>query len=160
MTEKFTYFSPVGPLLIETEDDQICKVSFTEMEVETDGFKLKLKEDILVQLDEYFAGRRFKFDLPIHSTGTDFQKRVWEKLLAIPYGNQITYLDLALQLGNRNLIRAVGSANSKNPVAILIPCHRVIGIKNKLVGYAGGIWRKKWLLQHENTHNPLKTTLL
>ena len=160
MTEKFTYFSPVGPLLIETEDDQICKVSFPEMEVETDGFKLKLKEDILVQLDEYFAGRRFKFDLPIHSTGTDFQKRVWEKLLAIPYGNQITYLDLALQLGNRNLIRAVGSANSKNPVAILIPCHRVIGIKNKLVGYAGGIWRKKWLLQHENTHNPLKTTLL
>jgi methylated-DNA-[protein]-cysteine S-methyltransferase len=158
--EKFTYFSPIGPLLIETEDDQICKVSFTEMEVETDGFKLKLKEDILVQLDEYFAGGRFSFDLPIRYKGTDFQKRVWEKLLAIPYGNQITYLDLAQQLGNRNLIRAVGGANSKNPVAILIPCHRVIGIKNKLVGYAGGIWRKKWLLQHEHINNPFTTTLL
>jgi methylated-DNA-[protein]-cysteine S-methyltransferase len=160
VTEKFTYFSPIGLILIETEEDQIIKVLFSETEVETNGFNPELKENISVQLDEYFTGKRFNFDLPVHAAGTDFQKRVWEQLCTIPYGNQITYLDLALQLGDRNLIRAVGGANSKNPVSIIVPCHRVIGMHNKLVGYAGGIWRKKWLLQHENTHNPFKTTLL
>lgn len=160
MTEKFTYFSPVGPLLIETEHGQILKVSFTETEAGTKGFNRKLKATITVQLDEYFTGRRFKFDLPIYFKGTDFQKRVWDKLLTIPYGERLTYLDLALQLGDRNLIRAVGGANSRNPIAIIVPCHRVVGMNNKLVGYAGGIWRKKWLLQHEHAHNPFKTTLV
>lgn len=160
MTEKFTYFSPIGPLVIESEGHQISKVFFSDTEVVTNGFDPELKQNISFQLDEYFAGRQFSFDLPVHPAGTDFQKRVWKQLDAIPYGNQITYLGLALQLGDRNLIRAVGGANSKNPVAIIIPCHRVIGMNNKLVGYAGGIWRKKWLLQHENTYKPVKTTLL
>lgn len=160
MTEKFTYFSPLGPLQIESLDDQILRVLFSDTEVATDGFNPELKQTVSFQLDEYFAGLRFSFDLPVYPTGTDFQKRVWKQLCAIPYGNRITYLELALQLNDRNLIRAVGGANSKNPVAIIVPCHRVIGTNNKLVGYAGGIWRKKWLLQHEHTYNPFKTTLL
>jgi methylated-DNA-[protein]-cysteine S-methyltransferase len=160
VTEKFTYFSPIGPLVIESEEDQIVKVLFSDTEVVTGGFDPELKQTVSFQLDEYFAGRQFSFDLPVQPAGTAFQKRVWSRLCTIPYGNPITYLDLALQLGDRNLIRAVGGANSKNPIAIIVPCHRVIGMNNKLVGYAGGIWRKKWLLQHENTCNPVKTTLL
>lgn len=160
MTEKFTYFSPIGPLLIESAEGQILKVVFSDTEVVTNDFNPEFKKNISHQLDEYFAGRRFNFKLPLRPAGTDFQKRVWEQLCTIPYGNKITYLDLALQLNDRNLIRAVGGANSKNPIAIIVPCHRVIGMHHKLVGYAGGIWRKKWLLQHEHTHNPFKTTLL
>jgi methylated-DNA-[protein]-cysteine S-methyltransferase len=159
-TEKYTYLSPLGPLLIETIEDQIVRLSFSDTIAETAGFSAALKERLTFQLDEYFAGRLYQFDLPLRPDGTDFQKQVWNKLLSIPYGNQLTYLELASHLGNRNLLRAVGGANSKNPVAIFVPCHRVIGTNRKLVGYAGGIWRKKWLLQHEETHNPLRTTLL
>ncbi|MEL7585702.1 MAG: methylated-DNA--[protein]-cysteine S-methyltransferase [Prolixibacteraceae bacterium] len=160
VTETHTYFSPIGPLLIEVFDNQIIKVLFSDTEVKTKGFNTELREKLNYQLDEYFAGRLFDFDLPVHPAGTDFQKRVWNQLLSIPYGKQLTYLELAFQLGNRNLLRAVGGANSRNPVAIIVPCHRVIGTNQKLVGYAGGIWRKKWLLQHENTHDPFRTTLL
>ena len=159
MPEYFTYYSPIGPLLIEAEDNLIRKISFHDREIETNGFNPELKEKISDQFDEYFTGNRFEFDLPLYSGGTEFQKKVWEKLISIPYGNQITYMDLALQLGDKNLVRAVGGANSRNPLAILVPCHRVIGNKNKLTGYAGGIWRKKWLLQHELIHVPDKSIL-
>lgn len=160
MTEKFTYLSPIGPLTAEACNDQIRSILFSDILEDTEGFNAALKEELTAQLDQYFAGQRFEFDLPLYPDGTAFQREVWGQLCAIPYGQQITYLDLANRMGNRNLIRAVGGANSRNPVAIVIPCHRVIGANNRLVGYAGGVWRKKWLLQHEHTHNPRKTTLL
>ncbi len=160
MSEKFTYFSPIGPLCIETSADKICAVCFCDKEIHTKGFNHGLKKKITQQLDEYFAGNRFVFDLPIAFSGTEFQCKVWEQLQTIPYGRIITYGELAYQLGNKKLVRAVGGANSRNPLAIVVPCHRVIGSNNKLVGYAGGLWRKKWLLQHEQTNNPDKTTLI
>jgi len=160
VTEKFTYRSPIGLLTAEAYNGQITRILFNDVMEDTEGFHADLKVNISLQLDEYFAGQRFEFDLPLEPDGTAFQRKVWEQLHTIPYGQQITYLDLAKGMGNRNLMRAVGGANSKNPVAIVIPCHRVIGANNRLIGYAGGIWRKKWLLQHEHTHNLFKTTLL
>ncbi|MGD9930079.1 MAG: methylated-DNA--[protein]-cysteine S-methyltransferase [Mangrovibacterium sp.] len=159
MTEKFTYFSPIGPLLIETEEDLIRSATFCEKETETVGFDPELKERIIEQLEAYFAGTLYEFNLPLCAHGTDFQQKVWAQLRKIPYGTCISYGDLALKLGNKKLVRAVGGANSKNPLAILVPCHRVIGSNHKLVGYAGGLWRKKWLLQHEASNLPEKISL-
>jgi methylated-DNA-[protein]-cysteine S-methyltransferase len=105
----------------------------------------------IVQLTEYFAGERKKFDLPVLFTGTDFQEKVWSEVLKIPYGETITYAQLADRLGARELTRAVGNANGNNPLWIIVPCHRVIGSQGELVGYAGGLWRKQWLLEHEGS---------
>lgn len=103
-----------------------------------------------IQLQEYFNGHRKQFDLVYDLTGTDFQLRVWRELEKIPFGKTISYLELANILGDKKVIRAAASANGKNPIAIAIPCHRVIGTDGKLVGYAGGLWRKQWLLEHES----------
>ncbi|RZS99133.1 methylated-DNA--[protein]-cysteine S-methyltransferase [Aquimarina brevivitae] len=107
-------------------------------------------QNVVSQLQEYFEGTRTQFDLVLQPQGTDFQQRVWEQLLTIPYGATTTYLDIAKQLGDPKCIRAAASANGKNPLGILIPCHRVIGSDGSLTGYAGGLWRKKWLLEHES----------
>lgn len=160
MNELFTYHSPIGLLQFESSNEIITAINFVDNEVNSPGFDQELRSKIITQMDAYFAGRMFVFDLPLEPAGTDFQKKVWRQLGIIPYGQTITYNELALQMGDKNLIRAVGGANSKNPLAIVVPCHRVIGANNKLVGYAGGLWRKKWLLQHEIAHNPGKTTLL
>lgn len=159
MKEQFTYFSPIGPICIEIDNDQICAIHFVEHELVSEHFNPKLQSQITEQLDDYFAGYRFEFDLPLKPVGTEFQQRVWSELLAIPYGQLMSYGELAIKLGDKNLVRAVGGANSKNPIAIVVPCHRVIGANNKLVGYAGGIWRKKWLLQHELSNRADQTTL-
>lgn len=103
-----------------------------------------------VQLEEYFLKKRTEFDLSLHIRGTDFQKRVWEFLRTIPFGKTISYLEQAHSLGDKKAIRAVASANGKNPFWIVIPCHRVIGSNGALTGYAGGVWRKNWLLHHES----------
>lgn len=102
------------------------------------------------QLQQYFAGTRNNFDFNLNPKGTDFQKRVWEALLLIPYGKTVSYLDLSKNLGDVKAIRAVAAANGKNPLWIVVPCHRVIGSDGSLTGYAGGLHRKKWLLDHEN----------
>ena len=102
------------------------------------------------QLIQYFQGQRRVFDLPINQQGTDFQQKVWHELLSIPYGRTISYLELSRRLGDTKAIRAAASANGKNNVCIIVPCHRVIGSNNDLVGYGGGLWRKKWLLGLEN----------
>ncbi len=102
------------------------------------------------QLEEYFRGSLKNFDLKLNPEGTDFQKRVWNMLLKIPYGSTWSYLDLAKKMGDINATRAVAAANGKNPIWIIIPCHRVIGSNGTLTGYAGGLWRKKWLLEKEN----------
>lgn len=149
MTESYTYLSPIGLMRFDSENQELISIHFVDHEHNTEGFNLELKENIVRQLDDYFAGRLHHFNLPLKPHGTEFQMRVWKQLEAIEYGKLISYQELALQLGDKNLVRAVGGANSKNPLAIVVPCHRVIGANKKLVGYAGGLWRKKWLLRHE-----------
>ncbi len=109
-------------------------------------------------MDEYFAGNRFEFNLKLFQPGTPFQQDVWEGLQKVKYGNTLSYLSFSKQLGNAKAIRAVGTANGKNNIAIIVPCHRVIGSNGSLVGYAGELWRKKWLLNHEAkfAHSHLK----
>jgi len=102
------------------------------------------------QLHEYFEGKRTHFDFKLNPKGTEFQQKVWKALLEIPYGKTRTYLEQSKVLGDVKAIRAVASANGKNPLWIVVPCHRVIGTDGSLTGYAGGLWRKKWLLEHEN----------
>lgn len=101
------------------------------------------------QLEEYFAGKRKTFDVPLKLEGTTFQKKIWEALGKIPYGKTCSYQDIAIMTGNPRAVRAVGGANNKNPVGIIVPCHRVIGKDGSLTGYGGGLWRKEWLLEHE-----------
>ena len=109
----------------------------------------KLKEAV-IQLQEYFEGKRTHFTFLLHPSGTEFQKKVWQELLNIPFGKTCSYLELSKKLGDVKAIRAVAAANGKNPLWIVVPCHRVIGSDGSLTGYAGGLWRKKWLLEHEN----------
>lgn len=107
-------------------------------------------EDAVYQLHEYFKGERTSFDLSLHPTGSNFQQRVWSHLMNIPYGKTVSYMELSKTLGDVKAIRAVAAANAKNPLWIVVPCHRVIGSDGSLTGYAGGLLRKKWLLDHEN----------
>ncbi|MAN59879.1 MAG: cysteine methyltransferase [Flavobacteriaceae bacterium] len=119
----------------------------------TDGFSKRTPQVLqpaLTQLREYFEGARTNFELTLHPEGSEFQKRVWQQLGTIPYGRTVSYQHVANQLGNPRVIRAAASANGKNPISIIIPCHRVIGSDGSLTGYAGGLPRKKWLLQHES----------
>ncbi|EKT3963161.1 methylated-DNA--[protein]-cysteine S-methyltransferase [Flavobacterium psychrophilum] len=110
-------------------------------------------EEAANQLREYFEGKRTNFTFKLNPKGTIFQEKVWKELLNIPFGKTISYLDLAKKLGDPKVIRAAASANGKNPLWIVVPCHRVIGTNGSLTGYAGGLWRKKWLLEHENPTN-------
>ncbi len=104
------------------------------------------------ELQDFFDGTLTEFTVPLDLEGTDFQKRAWEALLTIPYGETRSYKDIARQIGNERATRAVGLANNRNPVAIIVPCHRVLGADGKLVGYGGGLWRKEWLIEHESAH--------
>ena len=110
-------------------------------------------QDAVSQLNDYFEGKRMEFDFLLNPKGTDFQQKVWQELLHIPFGKTMSYLELSKKLGDVKAIRAVASANGKNPLWVVIPCHRVIGTDGSLTGYAGGLWRKKWLLEHENPTN-------
>jgi len=112
------------------------------------------------QLSEYLEGKRKNFNLPIDPRGTDFQKKVWNELKKIPYGEVRSYKQIAKSIGNPEACRAVGSANNKNPTAVIIPCHRVIGTNGQLIGYAGGLERKKFLLNLENPHRKLNIDIL
>jgi methylated-DNA-[protein]-cysteine S-methyltransferase len=110
-------------------------------------------QDPIFQLQDYFEGKRTDFTFKLNPSGTEFQQKVWKGLLEIPFGKTMSYLELSKKLGDVKAIRAVGSANGKNPLWIVVPCHRVIGTDGSLTGYAGGLWRKKWLLEHENPSN-------
>jgi AraC family transcriptional regulator of adaptative response/methylated-DNA-[protein]-cysteine methyltransferase len=101
------------------------------------------------QLEEYFRGERRRFDVPLDLGGTAFQQSVWSRLQGIPFGGTRSYVEVASQVGKRDAVRAVGQANGRNPVAIVVPCHRVVGADGSLSGYGGGLWRKRWLLEHE-----------
>lgn len=158
MQYQISFKSPLGFLVLRSNGDSITQISFSENEI-TDQYSCEVLNECKAQLESYLSGERMIFNLPIAPVGTEFQQRVWADLIKIPYGETITYLDLANRLGDPKCIRAAGTANGKNPIAIVIPCHRVIGAGNKLTGYAGGIWRKKMLLELELKHNPNKTTL-
>ena len=147
--------SPLGTIEITGSNGVIFSVSFLE---EQDNSKSKVPaslKECVRQLEEYFSGKRKQFDLQLQPNGTAFQRHVWDELLKIPFGKTISYIQLARQLGDEKSIRAAASANGKNPIGIVIPCHRVIGANSELVGYAGGLWRKQWLLDLENGQQSL-----
>jgi methylated-DNA-[protein]-cysteine S-methyltransferase len=146
------YSSPVGFLKLQCSDMFIRSVSFCDDQVDIQNEEHKLLRRCARQLDEYFSGKRKIFNLPLNQEGTSFQMKVWQLLNKIPYGKTISYNELSKQYGDLKAIRAVSSANGKNNIAIIIPCHRVIGSNRTLVGYAGGLWRKKYLLDLEAKH--------
>ena len=158
MEYHLSYSSPLGFLILKSEGLFVTEISFSENDIQEQN-TCEALEKCKEQLENYFSGRTFAFDLPLHPEGTEFQRKVWSELQKIPYGETITYQQLAVRLGDPKLVRAVGTANGRNPIAVIIPCHRVIGAGNKLTGYAGGIWRKQWLLEHEIRHNQSKRTL-
>ena len=150
------YNSPLGSIKIKISGLYINELTFIdEKEVQNKIIELsaegkKILQKCITQLDEYFSGERKIFDLPIQQKGTDFQQKVWNELVQIPFGKTISYMQLAQQLGNVKAIRAAASANGRNELCIVVPCHRVIGSDGSLTGYAGGLSRKKWLLDHES----------
>ncbi|MCW3080242.1 methylated-DNA--[protein]-cysteine S-methyltransferase [Segetibacter sp.] len=149
----FTYYkSPVGLLKVGGTAQYINEISFIDDESNAGNASTNnlLLLSCVEELIEYFGGKRLSFDIPVRQKGTEFQSKVWGELLNIEYGKTISYMALAKQLGDPNCIRAAASSNGKNHVCIIVPCHRVIGSNQSLVGYAGGLWRKKWLLDHEN----------
>jgi len=148
---KIYYDSPVGILELSATKNGLSGLYFVEKKTDEEKGN-EILEKTCRQLDEYFKEERKEFELPLDIQGTDFQKSVWEQLLKIPFGVTKTYLDIAKNLGDRNSLRAVGMANGKNKISIIIPCHRVIGADGELTGFGGGIWRKKWLLDHESKY--------
>ena len=148
--EKVVINSPLGFVLIEGNEEGISKISVTSDETILSETISDLFDDVVTQLNEYFQGNRTDFQFKMNPIGTDFQKKVWEELLKIPFGKTMSYMELSKNMGDAKAIRAVASANGKNPLWIVVPCHRVIGADGSLTGYAGGLWRKKWLLEHEN----------
>ena len=146
------YKSPIGLLKISGNEYLICSISFvdTEDQIVQSAETTPLLNQTVEQMIEYFNGKRRIFEVPVSQHGTTFQEKVWSELLNINFGKTISYMDLAKRLGDPKAIRAAASTNGKNNICIVVPCHRVIGSNMNLVGYSGGLWRKKWLLDHEN----------
>ena len=142
--------TPLGVAKIEGDINGISSVSILDSHENISTIIPEELQDCVYQLQEYFEGKRKNFSLILNPQGTDFQKKVWNSLLEIPFGKTTTYLEQSRKLGDEKAIRAVASANGKNPLWVIVPCHRVIGSNGSLTGYAGGLWRKKWLLEHEN----------
>ena len=141
--------TPLGIATILGDENGIQEIKVDDYTEESSEIPEVLQSAIL-QLQQYFSGKRQDFDLKLSPKGTDFQKKVWEELRNIPYGTTVSYLELSRKIGDEKAIRAVASANGKNPLWIVVPCHRVIGSDGSLTGYAGGLHRKKWLLDLEN----------
>lgn len=160
MPQIFTavYESPIGSIEIKAERRSIVDVRF----VEKSGLTRPPRGSVAggpevlkacqSQLEQYFGGKRTSFSLPLKLEGTAFQKKVWAALLRVPFGKTTTYGAIAAALGNKRAGRAVGGANHRNPVSVIVPCHRVVGSDGRLTGYGGGLWRKEWLLDHEKKH--------
>ena len=141
--------TPLGIAKITGDEQGIASISILEEGTISKKIPKDLKE-ATNQLQDYFNGKRTSFDFKLNPQGTEFQQKVWQALLDIPFGKTVSYMDITKKLGDVKAIRAVASANGKNPLWIVVPCHRVIGTDGSLTGYAGGLWRKKWLLEHEN----------
>lgn len=149
--ERFGYYdSPFGLIKIATEDDRVTAVRRCDA-IEDAPSPTALSDLAYAQLEGYFSGARRGFDLPLAPKGTEFQRAVWNAILGIPYGETRSYRDIAVSIGNPKAVRAVGMACNRNPIWILIPCHRVVGSDRKLTGYAGGLTMKKKLLDLEHT---------
>lgn len=162
-TYKLFYHSPIGVIEILGTEEAIFSILFIEQENQfyySQNELPQVLEDCKNQLDEYFKGNLHEFTLPYQLEGTDFQKKVWSALKEVSYAKTASYKEIAVSLGNENATRAVGSANGNNKLSIVIPCHRIIGSNGKLTGYAGGLWRKEWLLQHEKSLRNKTTALL
>ncbi|RFU60304.1 methylated-DNA--[protein]-cysteine S-methyltransferase [Bacillus sp. V59.32b] len=149
MTYTTYYESPIGLLEIKGTEEAIISILFCE---NCDAMKddTPLLRECCTQIDEYFKGLRKEFTFKYMTNGTAFQNKVWAELGAVPYGKTVSYKEIAVSIGNAKAIRAVGAANGRNMLMIVIPCHRIIGVSSGLTGYAGGLWRKEWLLQHED----------
>lgn len=147
---EITYIkTPLGITTIMGDENGISVISVSDEGEISEQIPAVLQEAVS-QLMAYFEGKRTTFDFKLNPKGTEFQQKVWNGLLEIPFGKTMSYLELSKKLGDVKAIRAVASANGKNPLWIVVPCHRVIGTDGSLTGYAGGLWRKKWLLEHEN----------
>lgn len=142
--------TPLGYTKISGNEDGICQITILDTQEKETTIIPQMLEDCTIQLYEYFEGSRKQFDLKLNPQGTKFQQKVWKLLETIPLGKTMSYLELAKQLGDIKAIRAVANANGKNPLWIVVPCHRVIGSDGSLTGYAGGLYRKQWLLNHES----------
>lgn len=145
------YRTAIGPFEITGNQKGILTIVFGKEPSVTDRDLPDCMTECMRQLDEYFEGRRKKFNVPLLLEGTDFQKAVWRQLQKIPFGETASYGEIARAIGSPKAFRAVGNANNKNPIPVIIPCHRVIGSDGKMVGFGGGIWRKEWLLDHEKS---------
>ncbi len=148
------YPSPLGRLLIAADEDAITRIHFLDDNEEVpaaigEDTNHPLLQECKNQLSAFFEGNLTAFSVPVKQEGTEFQQKVWAELLKIPYGKTISYLELSKRMGDVKAIRAVGTSNGKNKIAIIVPCHRVIGTNGTLTGYAGGLGRKQWLLEHE-----------
>jgi len=143
------YQSTLGPLAIVATAQGLLSLEFTETTPRTTTDTYPILKQVVEQLDEYFALKRKTFTLPLALVGTPFQKKVWHELRRIPFGETVSYKQVAQAIGNPQAVRAVGTANGKNPIPIIIPCHRVIRHNGNLGGYGGGLSRKEWLLHHE-----------
>ncbi len=141
--------TPLGNAILEGDASGISRLFLTDEDIASTPTPAPEFTPAVEQLMEYFSGQRKEFHLKLNPQGTEFQKKVWQALLNIPYGKTTSYMELSKTLGDPLAIRAVAAANGKNPLWIIIPCHRVIGSNGNLTGYAGGLWRKKWLLEHE-----------
>ena len=164
--------TPLGPMVVGVTDDGVCLLEFADRRMlETQLQRLRrhlgcvfvpgthrLIDDLGRELDEYFRGERLAFDLPLLLPGTDFQRRVWHRLLDIPAGKTRSYTDIAIAVERPEAVRAVGRANGDNRIAILVPCHRVVGADGRLTGYGGGLWRKQRLLEIEGADSSASTT--
>ena len=161
MTERYKvdYQSPIGVIEIVGSNEAIYSILFAEEDILVNPISddtPQVIKDCYSQLDDYFKGERHEFTFPMMIEGTPFQQSVWQSLTTIPYAKTASYKHIAVTMGNEKAIRAVGTANGRNKLSIVIPCHRIIGASGKLVGYAGGLWRKEWLLNHEQQFQHLK----
>ena len=149
--EEAILHTPLGTARLQGGPNGVRSISISDREDVPESVSPAL-EQAWQQLREYFEGRRTHFELVLDPQGTEFQQTVWKALLEIPFGHTISYMDLAKRLGDPLAIRAVAAANGQNPLWVVVPCHRVVGSDGSLTGYAGGLHRKKWLLNHESPH--------
>jgi len=141
--------SPLGRIVLCANETHLKSANFSDDPIDETDDLPGILTDAKQQLNEYFSGTRTQFELALDPNGTPFQQRVWQQLLQVPFGTTKSYRAIALELGSLLNTRAVGTANGRNPIAIIVPCHRIIGSDGKMVGYAGGLERKRWLLLHE-----------
>lgn len=160
MADSFSIDSPMGPIHISSEEGKITAVEFRKEHLDRKLPETEIEKVCIQQLDEYFEGKRNEFTFAFDQPGTEFQQRVWKELTKIPFGKTISYHELAVRLGDPKCIRAAGTANGRNNLAIIVPCHRVIGTDGSLTGYAGGLEKKEWLLRLENSLPGMNQTSL